>query len=211
MAYPVAIRLPNEGGAPTSLSMPGRAVTTTVTPGTSTNCTRHSEATWCLRLQRGRPDWCSQVRRRGSYGQRSYRKRPHTGRTRRQPNRSERLVQSHGTSRRPGLGAPRECAGHRSVSSHRPTLRRRHALPRRGRDGETRFRPGRVQVLQLSVAANHLDPARCSLCTPGTARECVERSHADSGPLSAWTCGVHHALSPGRTNPTNAIAPAVRQ
>ena len=42
MAYPPDTRLPADAGAFRSASILGSAVTTTVTPSTSTNCTEHN-------------------------------------------------------------------------------------------------------------------------------------------------------------------------
>src|ERR1700759_2646060 len=45
IAYPVATRLPDDGGAFTLSNIFGNALTTTVTPSTSRNCTAHRTIT----------------------------------------------------------------------------------------------------------------------------------------------------------------------
>ncbi len=54
MAYPPDTRLAEDAGAPRSASIVGSAVTTTVTPSTSTNCTEH-KAVIARALFRARP------------------------------------------------------------------------------------------------------------------------------------------------------------
>ena len=96
------------------------------------------------------------------------------------------------------------CLARRSAGRSAALYAARRALSQPGRDGASRLRPRRVQVLQLSAAAAGSRAAHCALPAPCADRQSLERGDAVS--TSAIRTHMRRssraATRPGRREPT---------
>src|SRR5512132_1583893 len=90
-------------------------------------------------------------------------------------------------------------------------LRIRCAVSQSRGDGAAWFRPRRVQVLRLSVAAAGGGAAGGALSAARGARQPLERSNGDRSALSAGARELPRALPEGGADQANAAAAAVRR